>query len=410
MTSFWGVVKRAGKIAAGLAALGIILIVALLVSLRIEHGFETTLPAPSGPYAVGRAMYYWKAAASGGSAGAAAAGQREVIAWIWYPATANAAAPRAEYLPGPWSAALAAREGFVMNKLFTRDVTRVRVHSVADADVSSERKKWPVVILRAGGAALTTDFTTLGEDLASHGYVVAGFDAPYRTFVMVMPNGRVIARPPQNDPENLPGDQADQVIERLLPMWVEDTKFVVDELEALNSADSSGRFQGRLDLEKLGMFGHSFGGATALEFCHEDARCKAGIDMDGAPYGSVVKEGLRQPFFFLVSDHRRDLRDPANRQIQANMNSIYDGLPNGRLFIALRGASHFSFSDEIVVKSHILIGLLHAAGFGSLDGRRGLGITADYVHTFFGVYLNGEAAEKLDAISGKYPEAEIQRR
>jgi len=49
----------------------------------------------------------------------------------------------------------------------------------------------------------------------------------------------------------------------------------VNQLENLNAAEPSGKFTGRLDLQRLGMFGHSFGGAQALQFCHDDARCKA---------------------------------------------------------------------------------------------------------------------------------------
>jgi len=161
----------------------------------------------------------------------------------------------------------------------------------------------------------------------------------------------------------------------------------VSQLQHLNAADPSGKFTGRLDIQRLGMFGHSFGGATALQFCHDDSRCKAGIDMDGAPYGSVVREGLKQPFMFILSDHSHDLPDSASGQIHANFQSIYDRLPNGRLFITIRGANHFSFSDQMLLKSHYVIGLLCIFGFGGLDGRRGLAITADYVHTFFDVYL-----------------------
>ena len=60
-----------------------------------------------------------------------------------------------------------------------------------------------------------------------------------------------------------------------------------------------------MDLQRLGIFGHSFGGATALEFCHKDSRCKAVLDMDGIPFGSVVPEGLSKPGMFLLSDHSR---------------------------------------------------------------------------------------------------------
>src|SRR5437660_1405484 len=118
----------------------------------------------------------------------------------------------------------------------------------------------------------STDFTTRAEDLASHGYIVVGFDAPYRTSIVVFPDKRIVTRPPAYDPENLQGDQADRLINRLLPMWTSDTKFVVSQLEQMNAADPSGKFTGRLDMQRLGMFGHSFGGATALQFCHDDPR------------------------------------------------------------------------------------------------------------------------------------------
>jgi len=258
--------------------------------------------------------------------------------------------------------------------------------------------------MRAGAGALTTDFTTLAEDLASHGYVVVGFDAPYRTGVVVLPDGGVVKRPSSNDPEDLPAGQADRLINKLLGMWVDDAKFVVDQLQQLNASDSSGRFIGRLDLQRLGMFGHSFGGAQALQFCHDDSRCKAGIDLDGAPYGTVVQDSLKQPFLFLVSDHSREMSNPASGRIVANFHSIYDRLPNGREFLVIRGANHFSFSDQMLLKSQYIIRLLRGLGFGRLEGRRGLAITAEYVHTFFDVHLKDAPPEQLTGISRKYPE------
>jgi len=70
-------------------------------------------------------------------------------------------------------------------------------------------------------------------------------------------------------------------------------------------------------------------------------------------------------------------------------NPFNDRLPNGRVFITTRAANHFSFSDQILLKSHYLSRLLHIFGFGGLAGRRGFAITAEYVHTFFDVYLKG---------------------
>src|ERR1700736_6350012 len=205
--------------------------------------------------------------------------------------------------------------------------------------------------MRAGLAALTTDYTTLSEDLASHGYVVMGFDAPYRSFVVVFPDGRVIARAPQNNADLVDGLEKEQLANKLVQAWSADMGFALDQLERLNVSDPSGRFLGRLDMQRVGVFGHSLGGATALQFCHDDSRCKAGIDVDGAPLGSVIAEGITQPFMFLLSDHTGESdSDPgqpdAIRHAGANIHSIYDRLPsNRRLMIMIRGAGHYMFSD-----------------------------------------------------------------
>jgi dienelactone hydrolase len=423
---------RIFKGVAGIAALGILAMATLLALMNWDHGKATELPAPTGHFPIGRTMYTWVNDAETDELAPVAGTKREVVVWIWYPAEAPqhavtggtttgketidepeggaGRARRAEYLPAEWRAALEGAEGPVMSKLLTRDLARVEGHSWADAEVSREERMFPVVILRAGGGALTTDFTTLAEDLASHGYVVAGFDAPYRTFAVVAPDGawgrRVIRRPAENDPENMPARQAERLIEKLLAMWVEDAKFVASRLEQLNAGEPESGFQGRLDMQRLGMMGHSFGGAQALEFCHEDARCKAGIDIDGAPYGSVVQEGLKQPFLFLLSDHSGEMRRPESQKISKEMQWIYGRLPNGRMMVTIRGANHFSFSDEMLVKNQVAIGLMQGLGISKLEGRRGLAITSEYVHTFFDVYLKGEAAGMLDEIAKKYPEVE----
>ena len=250
----------------------------------------------------------------------------------------------------------------------------------------------------------------VAEDLASHGYFVVGFDAPYRSFVVVLPDGRVEGRSPADNVENANANLADPVIGRLLSMWTSDTRFVVDQLQRLND-DSSGRFAGRMDVRRLGMFGHSFGGATSLEFCHQDARCQAAIDLDGIPFGRVVPEGLGKPGLFLLSDHTGEMADPGSREVLAEIQSIYDRLPaDGRWYLVIRRANHFSFSDQILLNSQAAIRLLRLVGFGGLDGRRGLAIAADYVHTFFDVYLKGAPTASLASLSGKYEEVRTEGR
>lgn len=399
---------------AGVVLFAVASLMILFALLSREHKTEITLPRPTGHFAIGRTMYTWVNSAETDELAPSPGAKREVVVWIWYPAaTATSAAP-AEYLPAAWRVAEAQHSGVLMTKFLTRDSALVHTHSTTDPDVSPEQRSYPVVVMRAGGGALTTDFTTLAEDLTSHGYIVVGFDAPYRTSFLVLPEGRVVERPAANDPENLDAGQANQLINKLLPMWISDTKFVVSQLQQLNAADpsdASAKFAGRLDMQRLGMFGHSFGGAQALQFCHDDTRCKAGIDIDGAPFGSVVQEGLKQPFMFILSDHSHEQSDPASRDIGADIHSIYDGLPNGRLLITIRGAHHFSFSDQGLLKSQFLMRVITSvAGVGKLDAHRGLAITATYLHTFFDVYLKGAPSTLLTSVSSQYPEVQIEAR
>jgi dienelactone hydrolase len=402
---------RAIKIGVGVALFAVVAIAFLLGLMWLDHNRETTLPTPTGPFAVGRTTYAWSDPAHLDRTAPQPGTKRELLAWIWFPA-----APRQQsqafddYLPAPWRTALERQSGALLTTFLTRDLSRVRAHSIRDVELSPQNRSYPLVLMRAGLAALTTDYTTLVEDLASHGYVVVGFDAPYRSFVVVSPGGREIARAPQNNADVVSGPLQEQLANKLAEAWSADMGFALDQLERLNASDPSGRFLGRLDMQRVGVFGHSLGGATALQFCHDDSRCKAGIDVDGAPLGSVVADGVTQPFMFLLSDHKgeSDAGEPeAIRQAGANIHSIYDLLTADRgLMIMIRGADHYRFSDDgAMLKSPLMMRVLRTVGVVRLDGRRQLALTAHYISTFFDVYLKGAPAPQLKS-QPEYPEIE----
>jgi len=384
--------------------LAVVGIAVLLGSIWLDHTKETMLPTPTGPFAVGRTTYVWRDV-SQAELLAPPGAKRELFAWIWYPA-----APRqpsqamADYLPAPWRTAVEHQRG-VLFTFLSRDLSQVRTHSIRGAEVSTQQRSYPVVFMRAGLSGLVTGYTSLAEDLASHGYVVVGFDAPYRSSVVVFPDGRVIGRAPQNNLDAFSGPEQFQLANKLVQAWSADMGFALDQLERLNTSDLSGRFLGRLDMQRVGVFGHSLGGATTLQFCHDDSRCKAGIDVDGAPLGTVIAEGVTQPFMFLWSDHGSEWSDVEGRQVEAHFRSIYDRLPSDRrLQIVLRGSNHYGFSDDgAMLKSPLLMRALRTLGIVRLDGRRQVAVTTHYISTFFDVYLKGEPASELKNQS-QYPE------
>jgi hypothetical protein len=400
-----GRVLKAFKVLATLAIAGVAV---LFASLWLERRVETTLPTPTGAFAVGRVTLAWVDDALDTLAPVPGT-KREILVWIWYPSAPGQ--PRAidDYVPAPMRAAAGPASGVMA--LVTRDVSMVHGHSVRNAEVSPQQRSYPVVIMRGGASAAVVGYSTLAEDLASHGYVVVGFDAPYRTSVVAFPDGRVMRRTPENNPElcaEQPLALQAACVSKILMAWSADIAFTLNRLEGLNAADPSGKFTGRLDMTRVGVFGHSFGGATAAQFCHDDSRCKAAIDIDGQPFGSVVQDGLHQPFLFLMSDHGEP-SDPVGRQIEANIQSIYDRLPvESRLRIAIRGANHFFFSDDgALLKSHIVIRALRMFGLVGIDGRRQLAVTAYCARSFFDAHLNGNSASRLNLASPLYPEIHV---
>ena len=386
----------------------------LLVGLLwLDHNRETSLPAPTGPIAVGRLLYDWVDDKTIDARAPQPGAKRELLAWIWYPAAPGGSAAVDDYVPssvrGPDSPA---RGGLIFRALTSlfeltrRDLSKVRGHSFRDAVVSPRQQSYPVVFLRAGGTREVMAYSTLAEDLASHGYVVVGLDAPYRTWRIVFPDGRVMERSPENNLDLVDGEELVDLATKLTNTWSADMGFALDQLERLNASDPSGRFTGRLDMQHVGAFGHSIGGAQALQFCHDDSRCKACIDVDGLPFGSVVREGLSQPVMFLLSDHNGESGSEAH-EAAANFGALFNRLPSDRWTeLIIRGANHFMFSDDAILRSPPLMRVLRIANVVKIDGARQVAVAEHCIRTFFDVHLKGAPASELHA-QAEYPEVQF---
>jgi predicted dienelactone hydrolase len=401
------IVRVLARIVVSVVVTAIAGIALLLLVLWLEHKSSITLPAPSGNYAVGRVEFDWVDPQRIDWLAPAPGTHREITVWIWYPADGSAGgAAAAEYQPAPLRNASEQEQGVVMCDLLTRDLRKVHCHAIESAPFAPGRDKFPVVLFKPGIGALATDYTTLCEDLASHGYVVAASDSPYSTFVVVFHDGRIVKRTSDGNPgERLDEREGRKLAEKLIPVWSGDLQFELDQLEQLNKQDPANRFTGRLNLDETGAFGHSFGGATAAQFCHDDRRCKAAIDIDGQPFGDVVQTGVGKPFLLLEADHTGE---PGFDEISARINSMMSSVGNWPNQIRIHGARHFNFSDTALLKErHISkwIGFL-----GPIDERRALAITSDYIRAFFDAELKNSPDDLMRGPSAKYPEVEINPR
>jgi pimeloyl-ACP methyl ester carboxylesterase len=289
------------------------------------------LPAPTGPFAVGRTIYEWTDATRDEMLSDVEGERRSVVAWIWYPAELSAGAV-SDYLPGALEAPIKAAIGL--------SSSQVVVPAHDDAPLIATGGPLPVLLFSHGSGSLLAVYTAMLTELASHGYVVVGIQHPYNAMMTTFADGRAIPTSPAAENDTV-------------QYWSEDTAFVVDQLTGL--AAGTGMFAGRLDLSLLGAFGHSFGGAAAAEFCLGDARCVAGLNLDGSLSGEVENLGVTQPFMQVISGTTcEDVAAagamtleaclPLLARYEAGWQTTFDSSDVGYR-VRVGGSKHGSFSD-----------------------------------------------------------------
>jgi len=383
------------------------------------------LPRPSGPYAVGLIDIFLVDASRPEPFTSDPDDHREVSARIWYPAQVPAAAQPVRYGEHAREIGRILTRGTAVPPFVFDSQVLIESHSYRDASLAPGKERFPVLVFSHGYWAGVSQSTVLMEELASHGYVTVSVAHAFETPFFITRNGGIRAFDPRNEEFRLRGaeraralglqqqivgthdrrklkelfrkiaDARPKMVESL-QLWSEDIRFVFDELERLDRGE--GRFGARLDTERIGVLGHSFGGATAHQVCVTDARCKAGVNLDGVRFGDVRDGALTRPFMFVHHDNPHATNKTPNRV-------YFDSSEQPAYLVLVRGTRHLSFSDLSLYGRGSLMRLLGVVG--SIDGKRCLRIQNDYVRAFFDKHLEGRDNGLLSGPSADYPEVTI---
>ena len=311
---------------------------------------------------------------------------------LWYPAMPSGGR-RARYMtPAESELQLTSRgiTGVPPDVLST-----VGTNALSDATPAGRERALPAVVLSPGFTNSRSTLTALAEDLASHGYVVAGIDHTYESFATAFPDGRVttcLAREARRSSAGF--------WEKLGAGRAADVSFVLDDLTSAHPAWPGAVL---IDPSRMAMAGHSAGGASAISAMLADSRIRAGIDMDGATHAQIPDDGLSRPFLFLGKQSnytpggRGDI--PGKPGAVTTWEHDWKLLTGWKRWILVAGAIHASFTDLALLANQI--GVETDAG---LSGARSLDITRAYVRAFFDQHLRSRPQALLDQPSARYPE------
>ncbi|MFB6840004.1 alpha/beta hydrolase family protein [Streptomyces sp. NPDC056361] len=299
------------------------------------------LPAPTGPHPVG-VRTFALTDTSRNDPWEPAAGVREVMISVLYPARTVRGRPRAPQLTEAEAKEFADLAPRVHEGLPAAGVDwgAVLTHGHVDAPPLPGRR--PVLLYGPGGGDCRTLGTTLAEDLASHGRVVVLVDHPGDASQVELPGGmRWTVLRGNPDPETF---------RTMIDTRVADLRFVLDRLGTLPLAPV-------MDLDRIGVYGHSAGGTAAVHALAADDRISAGVNLEGyLDLDPAVTEGLDRPLLMFRTDGFEDA---------ARLERSWAGVPARRVLLARSG--HWVLSDYA-----FLVPQLQAAGLVTAGARAAL--------------------------------------
>ena len=372
---------------------GLVVVAALAMALAgtsVASAAEPTqtpyLPRPTGAAAVGSTSLYLKDT-SRADPWVPSVPYRELMVSLYYPA-ASGHGPKAQYMTPEESAALLDGSG---TGLPPETLAGTRTNSILNARPAGRKHSLPLVVLSPGYSNPRGTMTALAEDFASHGYVVALVGHTYEDSGTSFADGH-FTRCVSCDVK--PRDDAFWA--KVGDVRAADVSFVLDELTGRHPAWRGAEL---IDQSRIGMAGHSAGGASAIPAMVADPRIKAGADLDGITTNPIPLSGLDRPFLF-VSHARGDspcLSVPSWER-------DWPQLTGWKRWLEVAGTVHASFTDVGLFSDQYNLDI-----GATTTGTRTQSITRTYLESFFNQTLRARPQHLLTKPSTRYPEVAFCR-
>ncbi|MDF2706356.1 MAG: hypothetical protein K0R62_2008 [Nonomuraea muscovyensis] len=306
-------------------------------------------------------------------------GDRQLVVSVWYPAAEASGSP-APYMTAAESAAVLAP----FTNVPPDALAKTRTHARTGAPPAAPKRGLPLVLVSPGHAFPRATMTSLGEELAGRGYLVAAVGHTHESVATTLPDGRTV------------GCVTCQ--KKMTPEWgatitasrVKDMRFVLDEL-------LEGRWGRLVDRSRIGMAGFSLGGNTVSQVMAADRRVRAGINLDGSLMPRTPAEPVRRPYLMLGTEANHT---PAGDE---SWPEFWPHVRGWKRWLTVSGTNHASFTDYAVLQAQV------GLPAQELDGERAIAVTRTYVRSFFDRHLLRERRPLLDGPSRAYPEVRFWR-
>ena len=296
------------------------------------------IPAPTGSFSVGTRVFNWEDNKREEWFTEKEGDFRKIVVQVWYP-TDEVTGDPAPYIDFPQHRVRPISEQVELPPFMIKHIQDVNSNSYLNAALKSAIESYPLVIFSHGLGGMRMQNTIQMEELASRGFIALAMDHAFDANVTIFNDGSsadyrsaIIGEVTTEEFWNI---RLPQINTR-----VADVSFILDHIQEIHGRDDG--FWSMIDLERVGIMGHSFGGGTAIVASSKDKRLDACLALDGwlVPVEqSIIKRGLTVPFLYMGRTH---WDNPVNYE---NLDTLIAASTASAEKLILDGTKHFDYSD-----------------------------------------------------------------
>ena len=245
----------------------------------------------------------------------------------------------------------------------------------------------PILLLSPGWAIPRFYYNILASAIASQGFTVITIDHPHDANIIEYPDGTTtyLNTSTWND-----GNPIQDVQDR-----ADDASFIIDQL---GNATAMGellpdRGAKPFQSKRIGMLGHSLGGAASIIAASQDSRIRGAINWDGTIFGSLPESGILQPVLLM-----------SNGAINGSENyeSYWPQMNGPKLWVTVANTTHQDFSDipSLMQAAGLDTSLLPPDTLGSLAADRMVQILVSYTTRWMTAAFAGKGGPSWKELEG----------
>ena len=361
----------------------------VLSSLSLNAIFPTdSVAIPSGPFKIGTQTFELTDENRTEAYSDSVDSPRKIKVQVWYPTDNVENLNRVKWISEGKTLTRQLAKSMHAPYFLLDHLADIDSNSYEDALISKAFESYPVVVISHGWKGFRELHTDYAEALASNAYIAISIDHTYGSQYVSFENGEEAFLNKDALPSIVSPSQFNDHANQLATTYGDDVKLVLDDLPNLKL---------NLDLNRIGLLGHSTGGGGDVYASTTDKRVKAllGFDAWVNPLKpETLKKGLSMPALFVRSEQWG--KGPNNKALDTIIKNS-----DQSSFLQMDETKHVDFS-----MSYMISPILEHVGFiGKLGGEQSSEIQKRLILDFFNQTLKRDepySNEFLKAIISEY--------